>query len=96
MRKLRFDFDFPVAKTILIVWIVFASLYVVYGEYQRLQNAVARAAYNQGLTTAVTQLISEAGKCQPIPITAGNVKVELIATQCLNGGAPKTAPAAQE
>lgn len=96
MRKISFDSDMPIGKIILIVWIVFASLYVVYGEYQRLQRVVANTSYNRGLSTAVNQLISESAKCQPIPVKAGDVQVDLIAIKCLQGGDNQEAPAEGE
>ena len=74
---------YPTSKIVLTVWIAFASLYVVYGEYGRLKVFVAQRAYNQGVTDSVTKLLSEAKNCQPIPVTAGDVKVEFIALECL-------------
>jgi len=73
----------PTSKIVLTVWIVFASLYVVYGEYGRLKVFVAQRAYNQGVTDSVTKLLTEAQNCQPIPVTAGDTKVDFIALDCL-------------
>ena len=73
----------PVLKVILIVWLIFASLYVVYGEYNRLNVLVAKRAYNNGRRDAVNQLIDEAQNCQPIPVTSGDRRVNLISIECL-------------
>lgn len=73
----------PVGKIILIVWLVLATCYVIYGEYNRLTVFVGQRAYNAGITTAVNQLIEQTKACQPIPITSGNQKVEVIAVSCL-------------
>ncbi|HHA18791.1 MAG: hypothetical protein DRQ47_09970 [Gammaproteobacteria bacterium] len=74
----------PILKVILIIWIVFASLYVVYGEYQRVQIMVAQRSYQAGLRDAVNQLIEQAQTCQPIPVTSGEDSVSLISLACLN------------
>jgi hypothetical protein len=75
---------FPLFKTVLIIWIVFASLYVIYGEYTRINVMVAQRSYNTGLRDAVNQLIQQAQTCQPIPVTSGEQRVDLIALSCLN------------
>ena len=74
----------PVLKIILIVWLVFSTLYVVYNEYNRLRFYVAKASYTQGVQDTVGQLMQEASKCQPIPITSNGQQVSLIALSCLN------------
>lgn len=74
----------PVLKVIFIVWIIFASLYVVYGEYTRMKVMVAQRSYNKGIQDSVIQLMTEAAKCQPIPITAGGQSINLINLDCLN------------
>lgn len=74
----------PVLKVILIIWIIFASLYVVYGEYKRVQVLVAQRAYNSGLRDAVNQLIQQSQTCQPIPINSGEASVTLISVDCID------------
>jgi hypothetical protein len=74
----------PILKVILIIWVVFASVYVVYGEYTRVQVMVAQRSYNTGLRDAVNQLIQQAQTCQPIPVTSGEERVNLISLDCLN------------
>jgi hypothetical protein len=69
----------------LIVWLIFATLYVVYGEYNRLSKFVANRAYNAGLQEAVTQIITESKKCQPIPVNVGELQATLINLECLQG-----------
>lgn len=81
----------PVAKVILIIWIIFASLYVVYGEYQRVQIMVAQRSYNAGLRDAVNQLIQQSQTCQPIPVNSGGASVNLISLDCLNQPTEETA-----
>lgn len=74
---------FPILRIILIVWVVFATLYVVYGEYQRVQIMVAQRAYQSGLRDAVNQLIEQSQTCQPIPVNSGSASVNLISVDCL-------------
>ena len=70
---------------IVLIWLIFATLYVVYGEYNRLNNYVAARAYNAGLQEAVTQIITESKKCQPIPVNVGELQATLINLECLQG-----------
>ena len=82
---------YPVAKTILLVWIIFASLYVVYGEYNRLKVFVAQRAYTQGVTDSVIELMQKAQECKTIPVTAGEARVDLINVGCLTQGEEEAA-----
>ena len=70
-------------KIIFIIWIIFATVYVIYGEYNRLTNYVANNAYNAGIQTAVTQIITESQKCQPVPINVEELSAQLINLECL-------------
>lgn len=82
----------PVLKVIFVIWVIFATLYVGYNEYRRVQVMVAQRAYNTGMRDAVTQLIIEAQKCQPIPVTAGEQKATLISLECLEQKPPAEMP----
>ena len=84
---MKFMKKIPVLKVIFIIWVIFASLYVGYGEYQRVQVMVAQRAYNTGLRDAVNQLIQQAQTCQPIPVTSGEQRVDLIALDCIQESA---------
>ncbi len=89
----------PIAKVLLLVWIVFATVYVVVGEYNRINRFVAQVAFNNGMSNAVVQLIQQASTCQAVPISAGNAKMTLISVECLQGaseGQPAEAPAEGE
>jgi hypothetical protein len=78
-------------RIILIVWIIFTTLYLIYGEYNRLANYVAKNAYNAGITTAVTQIIAESEKCQPVPINVDDKKATIINVSCLQKQAEEAA-----
>ena len=81
MRKI------PVLKVVMIVWLVLSTCYVIYGEYTRLSVYVAQRAYNMGLAEAVNQLIAQTQSCQPIPVTSGDKKVQVISIDCLKAPA---------
>ena len=75
-----------VGLIVLVVWLIFSVLYVINGEYKRLQNLV----YQRGLEDAVVQVLGQASKCQPFPIRYKDTTVELINVQCLQ--APEGQP----
>ena len=83
----------PFAKIVLIVWLVFTSLYLVYGEYSRLTNFVAQGAYSQGYRDSVAQLLTEVAKCQPVPINFEGKNVQVIGIDCLQKAAEAQAAA---
>lgn len=80
-----------ISKIVLIVWLVFTTLYLVYGEYSRLTGFVAQTAYNQGYRDSATQLVAEVTKCQPVPITLGTQTVSVIGLECLQKAAEANA-----
>ena len=87
------DKKIPVLKIVLAAWLILATLYVIYGEYNRLNMVVAQTSYNagyqEGYQDSVVQLLNEVAKCQPVPITFNNQQVEVIGVACLQqGGAP--------
>jgi len=86
-----FKHNFSVWKIVLIVWLVFTTLYFFYDGYDRLANYVYKNGYNTGITTAVTQIITESEKCQPIPINVDDKKATLINVDCLKQQAEEAA-----
>ncbi|MBU0577616.1 hypothetical protein KJ742_03610 [Patescibacteria group bacterium] len=85
MFKHRFRCDWDAGKiwkVLFIVWIIFATLYVLYGEYNRLRVYVAGVSYNRGVTAAVNKMMDEASSCQPVPITSGDRGMNIINLDC--------------
>ncbi len=71
------------SKILLIAWLVIATLYVLYGEYSRLNNFVAARAYQTGVRDTVAQIIQQAsGDCKAFPVTIDNQGVQLINLAC--------------
>ena len=68
---------------VLAIWLIFATIYVIYGEYNRLNNYVAAQAYNSGVRAAVNRIIDESANCQPLPINIDDKKATLISVDCL-------------
>jgi hypothetical protein len=68
-----------IGKIVLIAWVVFATLYVIVGEYNRMQNYV----YNAGISKAVSTIITQSQKCQAVPVTMGDVTVNVVDIACL-------------
>ncbi len=81
---------FGALKIILSIWLAVATVYVAYNEYVRL-NLTVRQAYNAGISNAVNQLINEAQKCEPVPVTANGRGVNLINVECLQENPPAPA-----
>lgn len=73
----------PKLRIALIIWLVFTTLYVLYGEYNRLNNFVAKGAYQRGLADAVTQVLKQSQKCEPFPVNIGDQGVQLINLKCV-------------
>ncbi len=74
---------YSTAKIILVVWLVFSALYVLRGEYNRLSFIVADTAYNRGVGDTAMRLINQSKECKPIPVVAGEKRVEVIDIACL-------------
>ena len=67
-------------RVIFVIWIAFATIYVVYSEYSRLNNYV----FEQGKRAAVQAIVAESEKCQPVPIYIGGQQVaSLLNVGCL-------------
>lgn len=72
----------PILKIALIAWLVFSVAYVAYSEYNRLNNFIAKSAYEKGLTDAVSEVIKQAQKCEAFPIYLAGQGVRLINADC--------------
>ncbi|QQR83434.1 hypothetical protein IPJ72_06635 [Candidatus Peregrinibacteria bacterium] len=75
--------------TVLLIWIIFASLYFVYNEWGRLSTVVktvAQQSREEGFATAINGVIQKAQACESFNVFSGDSSVELINIQCLNQG----------
>lgn len=73
-------------KILVLAWLAFATIYVVYSEYNRIGVMVAENAYNKGYQDSVAQLMVEADKCEPFPANLGEKTITLMKLECLQKG----------
>lgn len=73
---------FTALKVLLIVWIIFTSVYFFYAEYKNLKIFIAEIAYNKGTEETVKQIVKQAEQCQSFVIRHGNWQAELINYNC--------------
>lgn len=71
--------SYSVTKIILMVWIVFSVVYIALAEWQRFKVFI----YDRGVTEAVARVIEQAQRCQPFPVYADGVTVNLVNVDCL-------------
>ena len=82
----------------MAVALIIAVGYIVMSEYQKIltaeenakiaeQNSIFQQGFNNGTTygyqMAVVQLLNQASTCKSVPVTANNVTLNLVATECL-------------
>ncbi len=70
-----------------IILIILAGLYLGTVGYLKWRNQRNDLIFQQGIqlgyTEAVLQIMNLSLSCQPVPVYAGNVSIELIAVDCL-------------
>jgi len=72
----------PVLKIVIIIWLIFTTLYLVFSEYNRLNFVVGQTAYNSGVHDTLAQIMAGASQCQPVPLTIDSNTIEVIGTKC--------------
>ena len=75
--------NYPKFRIVILVWLVFSVLYVAFGEYNRLKNGVYNMGYERGQMDTVANVIVEAQKCQPFPVTLDKAQTTLVSLECL-------------
>ncbi len=78
-------------RLVAILWIIFSVLYIGWNEWTRFRTYVMQQSYTQGRAEAALQLLTEAPKCQPFPVTVGDKSAAFIATECLTAAAKQEA-----
>ncbi len=70
---------------IVVVYIVLSSVYIIYTMWQNFKTKYATAAYEQGRSATVSQLIQQAEDetCQPFTVYNEDKNVQLINVACL-------------
>lgn len=74
-----------VFKTIMIIWFVSTTGYVIYDIYAGYKIRGMQAAYQTGYQTSVSDLMKKISdnKCQPVEIQLNNTKTQLIDLSCM-------------
>lgn len=81
-----------VIKTVVIIWFVAATGYVIYDQYIGYKVRGMQAAYQQGIADTTKQIFdkSQADQCkQPMELTLGDSKLQLIDVNCLKQQQPQ-------
>jgi len=72
---------------ILAVLLVLAVGYIGISSYnnakQKQQLSILQSGVQLGYEQAVVQIMQQATTCQPVPVRAENITLNLIATECL-------------
>lgn len=68
---------------VLIVWAVFSLVYMANDYWQDFKMGKMQAAYSNGSSQAVAQIIERAKTCEPVNLYAGETQVNLIDVACL-------------
>jgi hypothetical protein len=73
--------------TVMAVALIISLSYIAFDYFQKInvdeQNAAFQSGAQFGYEQAVLQLLQQSTTCQPVPVTAGNLTLNLIATECL-------------
>lgn len=72
-----------VAKIIFIVWLVFSTLYVIRGEYNRLTQYVYNSGLKSGIEQTASQIVEKSKNCQALPITVDGQTTQIVNVDCL-------------
>ena len=74
-----------ILKTLVIIWFVAATGYVVYDQYAGYKIRGMQQAYQTGYAKSVEDLIAQTEKsgCQPFEVKKDDKKISLVDGQCL-------------
>lgn len=83
-----------ILKTILIIWLFAATTYVIWNEWSAYKVQGIQAAYQQGYTEAIGQLIDQTQKtpCQPVDVNLQDNKIQVVDAKCLQPQAAQPTP----
>ncbi|MFZ2226086.1 MAG: hypothetical protein WA064_01045 [Candidatus Moraniibacteriota bacterium] len=89
-----------VAKTVIIIWFIATTGYVIYDIYAGYKIRGMQAAYQTGYQTSVDDLLKKVSdsSCQPIEIQRNDKKTQLIDFNCIqkqDAAAQQTPPVAK-
>jgi type II secretory pathway pseudopilin PulG len=68
---------------VLGVLLVLALGYIAYTKFQEAEQEKLLGAFQSGYEQAILTIIEQARQCEPVPLYAGNVTINLISAECL-------------
>jgi hypothetical protein len=75
-----------ITKKMLLItlglWIVFSIGYILRDQWIKFQNRRILTAYQQGVADTVRALMNQAEACQPVSLTDGDKRIEVIKLGC--------------
>ncbi len=86
-------------KTKLLIWILVLVIVVLLGivgyvfAVQPALTGYATAQQQTGVQLALLSVMQQAGQCQTVPLTYGNVTMNLVAVECLQQAQEQAQPA---
>ena len=74
-----------IIKTIIIIWFIAATGYVLADQYNGYKIRGIQAAYQQGFSESIDQIMQQMQKsgCAPFEIQNGEAKAKIVDAQCL-------------
>ncbi len=74
----------PWKKLVIPAYILVSALILVYVGYSYIIGTIYNSGAQQGYQAAISELIKQTGgKCEPVAITLGETKVEVVNVACL-------------
>ncbi len=84
---------FSKLQIVLVVWAIFAALYIAYDVYLGIRFGLMAQSYQSGQSDTVAKLITEVTKeCKPVPVNLGENKVDIINVACLQSASTPITP----
>ena len=83
-----------IVKSLLIIWLVLATGYILFDIYSRYQATIMQKVYATGVTDTVNSLIkqTEQSNCQPFSVYNASTTVSLLDVKCLQQPTASTSP----
>ncbi len=79
----------------VVVWILFSVGYIMVDIWQDFKVSKIQSAYQQGRSDAIQTIMSQASKCNAVPLYSGDESINVVSVECLQQGPqaqPESAP----
>ena len=68
---------------VLVIILLIAAVYIGIRKYEDSQQSTFKQGAQSGYEQAIVTIMQQAATCKPVPVHAGNVSMNLFATECL-------------